>query len=51
MRKRGVLRRGFIGRFQRDRTGAALVEFAVVFPVLVLMLIGAADFVAKLPRQ
>jgi Flp pilus assembly protein TadG len=44
MRARGFFRRGSIGRFHRDPTGAAMVEFAVVFPVLVLLLIGAADF-------
>src|SRR5687768_15012073 len=44
MRTRGFLRRKLLGRFYRDRTGAAMVEFAVVFPVLVLLLIGAADF-------
>src|SRR5687768_12459108 len=37
-------RRGSIRRFHSDPTGAAMVEFAVVFPVLVLLLIGAADF-------
>jgi Flp pilus assembly protein TadG len=41
---RHLLRRAPLGRFRADTAGGAMVEFAVVFPVLVLLLIGAADF-------
>lgn len=33
-------RRGFLSRFRRDRRGVAAIEFAIVVPLLIMMMFG-----------
>ena len=33
-------RRGFLSRFRRDRRGVAAIEFAIVAPLLIMMMFG-----------
>ncbi|NWG91252.1 MAG: pilus assembly protein [Parvularculaceae bacterium] len=42
---------GLIGRFRRDSRGAALVEFSLVAPLLVLLAAGLAEFGVMLNQQ
>ena len=43
-RQRGRKFWGAAGRLRRSRDGAALAEMAIVFPVLLLLLIGVVDY-------
>ena len=38
------MRKGKLPRDQKQTTGTAIVEFAMMFPVLMLMMLGAVDF-------
>ena len=37
-------RRGLLARFGRDQRGLAAIEFAMIFPIMVLLFLGSVEF-------